>query len=243
MTVTCAELDALLSVHGLVARGGFHPTAEDSVPAWRSPAGADEAIETVVLVGNAGSSLWRQFRKWSRARPGLSQPLDSWSREVLTELADGVGAMALFPFQGPPFLPFVSWAERSERLWVSPMGLLIHHRFGLWHAYRGALAFPYRMDLPPAPPSGVQPVEASPCDTCVDQPCLHTCPADALSESNYDVDACVDHLSTSDGDACLNAGCLARRKCPVGVSFTYEPAHANFHMQAFFKSQLARRKN
>ena len=29
------------------------------------------------------------------------------------------------------------------------------------------------------------------------------------------------------------AGCLARRACPVGRDFPYEPAHAAYHMKSF----------
>ena len=31
---------------------------------------------------------------------------------------------------------------------VSPLGILIHPDWGLWHSYRGALAFRERLDLP-----------------------------------------------------------------------------------------------
>jgi ferredoxin len=47
----------------------------------------------------------------------------------------------------------------------SPIGLLVHPRWGLWHAWRGALAFPAPIDLPPllqAP---------NPCTLCP-RPCL-----------------------------------------------------------------------
>jgi hypothetical protein len=31
----------------------------------------------------------------------------------------------------------------------------------------------------------------------------------------------------------MSGGCLARRACPVGREYAYDPAQARFHMQAF----------
>src|SRR4030095_137820 len=41
------------------------------------------------------------------------------------------------------------WAMRAEAVAPSPLGILIHPDYGLWHAYRGALAFAERLALPP----------------------------------------------------------------------------------------------
>ena len=65
-------------------------------------------------------------------------------------LAPGFGATALFPFGGPPWLPFQRWAMKADCVTASPLGILIHPDFGLWHAYRGALAFAEQLDLPPS---------------------------------------------------------------------------------------------
>ena len=51
-------------------------------------------------------------------------------------------ATALFPFGGPPWLPFPAWARRTGRAWDSPVGLLVQRRPGLFVSYRGALALP-----------------------------------------------------------------------------------------------------
>ena len=39
---------------------------------------------------------------------------------------------------------------RAEAVAPSPLGILIHPDYGLWHAYRGALAFAERLALPRA---------------------------------------------------------------------------------------------
>ena len=76
---------------GLITRGGFFPTVEDQVPAL-----ADGTVtKTMVLVGNAGPAMWAVF---SRARDQATQQLslDHWTREMLTPIAEALGAQLLF---------------------------------------------------------------------------------------------------------------------------------------------------
>ena len=212
---------------GLAPRGGFHPGPEDGVP----PLGDGAAPGTVVLAGMTGERGWEAFL--ASAEFGSSpDPLDRFSRRVLGELAAALGAQALFPFGGPPFLPFLRWAQRAEPVQPSPMGPLIHPDHGLWHAYRGALAFAERIELPP------RDERPRPCDTCVDRPCLATCPVHAFSDAGYDVPACIGFLAGAEGGRCLEGGCLARRACPVGKP--YPPAQQQFHMVAFMHANRHR---
>lgn len=177
--------------------------------------------------------MWRAFSASGVAeRDG--DPLDTWSTRVVGELGHGLGAMPLFPFGGPPYLPFIRWAQRAEPVWPSPIGPLIHADYGLWHAYRGALGFPEHIELP------VQVSRENPCLSCRDQPCLSTCPVGAFSPGAYDVPACVAHIESAAGSDCMEQGCRARRACPVGVDYHYPPAQAAFHMQAFARARRAR---
>ena len=205
---------------GLDFRGAFHPREEDGVPA---PCG------TLVLLGNAGPRMWRRFSE-ARGLPA-EDPLDAWSTRVIGALAERLSARALMPFGGPPWWPFLRWAQRAEPVAPSMLGMTIHPRHGLWHAYRGALAFAETFDLP-APEAAPRP-----CDDCAERPCLSACPVNAFSEAGYDVAACAAHLSGSEGAECLARGCLARRACPVGPEARYAPEQAAFHMAAFVRSR------
>jgi hypothetical protein len=211
-----------VEARGLLPRGGFHPRAGDGVAAMAD--GRD--VGTLMLVGVAGRSCWEVFQGAEEAKQPPN-PLDRWSRRVVGALAVELDADALFPFGGPPFLPFIRWAQRAEDVYPSPIGPLIHPEYGLWHAYRGALAFASVIDLP------AKDERPRPCDTCVDKPCLSTCPVGAFSGRGYDVPACIDHLDGRLGAECLNGGCLARRACPVGVASHYSAAQMSFHMRAF----------
>lgn len=219
---------------GLSLRGGFHPDDEEAVPLLadgRRPG-------TVLLLGNVDSAMWRSFRtspEWLDENQGEAAqgPMDRWSERVITELAADLGAEPAFPFGGPPYFPFQRWAQRSEPVWPSPLGVLIHRDFGLWHAYRGALCFAEKLALPPIEAS------SSPCESCADQPCLSSCPVEAFSDRGYDVPRCAAHLKTPAGADCLELGCRARRACPVGVTSRYDPEQAAFHMSAFLRARSA----
>lgn len=212
-----------LASHGLILRGGFSFAAEEERAAGLSGAPA----RSVLLVGNAGAGYWRHFSLWRETRPlNLPNPLDTWSRLVIGEVADRVGARLIMP-NDRPFAPFQQWAIRAEGLAPSPLGLLMHPVYGLWHAYRGALLF----DRELAFPSLEKPIH--PCDLCDGKPCLNTCPVDAFSPGVFDYAGCVAHVRGRMGYACRNAGCLARNACPVGSSWRYPAAVKAFHQKAF----------
>jgi ferredoxin len=209
---------------GLAVRGGFHPEAGELAASLPGV-----CARTLVLLGFTGSLQWRFFADSAEADDGLPHPLDRWSRRVIGVLAEEFRAVDVYP-SGPPHLPFQRFSRRSEPVHPSPIGLLIHPKWGLWHAYRGALVLDRLIELPEI---GEAP---SPCETCRDRPCLSACPVGAFRAGSYDVDACVRHVESAAGTACRTDGCLARRACPVGAEFRYVAEQARFHTDAFLKS-------
>ncbi|HUN93358.1 MAG TPA: hypothetical protein VMU33_15010 [Burkholderiaceae bacterium] len=198
------------------------------------PLGDGSAVGTLVLLGFAGPTQWPRFVASPECHDGLPNPLDRWSRRVINALAPA-GAMALYPFDGPPWWPFPRWARRAEPVHASPLGVLLHPDWGPWHAYRGALALRARLRLP-APDE-----RASPCLSCAAMPCVAACPARAVARAGFDATACVTHVASGAGSAC-RAGCLARGACPVGREFRYGGAQARFHMRALLDSPEVRRR-
>lgn len=223
---TYADIAAAAAEFGFIARGGFHPSAADGVP----PLGDGRAAQTLVLLGNAGPDLWSRVGD-DLAAASVPDPLDRWTAASVADISGRFGAEPLFPFGGPPFLPFLRWAQRAEPVAPSPIGILIHPRHGLWHAYRAALAFADRFPLPPRED------RPRPCDACADRPCLGACPVAAFAPQGFDVDACTGHIGGAAGRECLGRGCLARRACPVGQDHAYAPAQAGFHMAAFLAAR------
>ncbi|WP_416896777.1 MAG: ferredoxin [Minwuia sp.] len=207
-----ARLHRELGKAGMTVIGAFEPDEGEIGDA-----------RAVVLIGNAGSAMWRRFDP--RPHDPRDHTIDCWTRDVLTPLASKAGADIAFPFDGPPYHPFVSWAFRTGRCHRSPLGMAIHDRFGLWFALRAAFLFDEELELPAGP-------DASPCETCADKPCLTACPVSAFDGGNYDHEACRKHVRTPPND-CASAGCRARHACPTGREFVYEAAHAAYHMRSF----------
>jgi hypothetical protein len=218
------------AANGLAVRGAFHPEPGEFGAALSQAAPGQEP-GTAVLLGFTGSAQWSAFQDSSEARDGLPHPLDRWSRRVIGVLASELGATDFYPSGSPSSpLPFQRLARRCEPVHPSPIGLLIHETYGLWHAYRGGLSLRERLSLPPSP------ARSSPCDLCADQPCLSACPVRAFRDGSFELDACVRHVRSSAGTECRENGCLARRACPVGPQFRYTPPQARFHMSALLRS-------
>jgi ferredoxin-like protein FixX len=209
-------LGEALILHNLVLRGGFYPASDEA---------GLEGVGTVLLVGNAGGAMWSAFGSHVERAP---DPLNRWTKAVIEPVAARFGARALYPF-GEPHWPFQRWAQRAETLHPSPIGLLIHPEFGLWHAYRAALLFPERLALPAR-------IETrNPCAECKEKPCLSACPVGAFSGSGFAVGACGEYVANAEAE-CLSSGCQARNACPIGAEWRYPEAQIRFHMAAFARS-------
>lgn len=213
--MTLEEIEARLAPNHLTVFGGFRPGAEDDAPA---------GCETLLMLGPREPGFWDHVTAEPEFADGAPDPLDRWSRRVIGRLACDLGAKAVFPFGGPPYRPFIRWAERTGRARVSPVTLLVHDTAGLMVSYRGALALRDRLALPVPPPA--------PCGPCP-QPCVTACPVGALDASGYDVEACHAFLETEGGQDCLARGCRVRRACPVSETYGRRPEQSAFHMRSF----------
>ena len=214
-----------LAESGLSVRGIFNPGEVDalSVVKGRRPAKA------VLLVGNVGDDFWPHFQAWLAGQPpGLVDPLDTWSREVLDEIAGSLGGRVVMP-SDRPFAPFQQWAMRAEGLRRSPLGILMHPEFGLWHAYRGALLVDRPLATEEGEPNSVVPIHL--CEACVGKPCLDACPVGAFGDG-FDHRGCLSHIVSAAGASCMDGGCLARNACPHD-GYRYGAEIQAFLMSAF----------
>ena len=222
------QITEALAVHGLIPRGGFAFKAGEAAP--DGPSG--KPARFVLLVGHGGGTLWPHFSAWRETQPAdLKNPLDTWSRSVIGAVANTTSARAVFP-SDRPYLPFQQWAMRAEGLKPSPLGILMHPQFGLWHAYRGALLF----DTDIAAPAPANPIHL--CDTCAGKNCMNACPAQAVSEEGLDAAKCGNWLRSEAGGTCRENGCIARAACPHG-SHRYSDEQTAFHMAAHLRGLFA----
>ena len=212
-----------LGRHGLILRGGFGFAPQEEGPT--GPSGVP--ARSVLLVGQAGAAPWPHFARWRERQPrDLKNPLDAWSREVIDAVAALCPARAVY-LSERPYLPFQQWAMRAEGLKPSPLSILMHPRYGLWHAYRGALLLDREPLLEP-------PREAIHlCDACTAKPCLKACPVDAYSPAGFAHGACLSHVRGAAGGTCRTLGCLDRNACPHGAAYRYPAEVQAFHMASF----------
>ena len=209
-----------MSVVAALAEAGFTPTAVCPL----TPQEAEIYGGPQALLLSPSADLWHHVVRHSPSAPSL----DQYSSAALTDIAQTHALRAAFPFERSPngaYVPFYEWALRSGSCFTSPIGMLVHDRFGLMISFRGALIGD-GFDPRPGP-------SASPCHTCVDTPCLHSCPVGALGPHAYDVAACRDALCSDDLGHCMTLACKARRSCPHTPAEMRPAAHIAHLMREF----------
>ena len=233
---TSPKLEDCLREYGLFVRGVTQLTDEEIERYGYNPDNA-----AIALIGNIGSSYWPHFSQSAEIRDGAAHPLDRWSRRIAEAIAQQLSLQALYPFEGPPYYPFQQWARRAEGLTQSPVGVMMHPQFGLWHSYRFAL-IGAQFDLQYSGIAGSSADESSntsPCVDCDHKPCLNTCPVGAFDAKGYAVERCADYLQQTPQAECHQQGCLARYACPVAPELGYVAAQGRFHLRAFLQSHQA----
>ena len=211
------EINQLANQDFLEIFGGFHAQPEDNTP---------RDTKTLLMFGPKEPGFWPYFVKQPEYRSGQANALDRWSKRVIDNLADQFAGLPLYPFGGPPYHPFMSWAIQTKRSWHSPIQFLVHDTAGLMVSFRGVLCFNYHINLP-------QPPTTSPCTNCADKPCKTMCPIKVLTPTHYDASGCRSYILTDTGQDCLNQGCQVRRVCPVSQQYGRDPQQSRFHQLAF----------
>ncbi len=214
-----AQIETRAQSLGLMIYGALHPGA-----------GIEQLDHGTLILLGCNTNFWPQFCQSPEYRDGRADPVDRWSRRVITQLAADLGAtQSYYPFDGPPYAPFVNWALASGRAFTSPSQFLVHDQVGLLISYRGALHFDAEFHIP-APR-----LAHSPCLDCTTQGCINSCPVQAMvDDTPYEVAACHNHLDTLSGSrTCLSQGCIARRACPLSEGAGRSPAQSAHHMRYF----------
>ena len=226
-----AELGDWLGEFGLHAFGAFEIAVSDC-PTGEEPV----APATGMLIGNAGGAMWAAFRESAEYSDRMADPLDRWSERVLGGLARQLDCRVIFP-SSRPYWPFQVFARKATGARSSPLGILMHPQYGLWHGFRGALLFPADHELHEefSRQAQVRKNVAHPCDSCSDRPCLSACPVGAFSNNGLDVSRCFSHLGGGQEPDCMGLGCQARAVCPFAIEHQYESMQTRFHMRAYFK--------
>lgn len=176
---------------------------------------------TLICIGNAGRGMWDALMA---SGPDREHPVNVFTSRVIGEFVNrflpGGETISLFPSTTRVF-PVQKLGEWLGWVHPSPVGVGIHAKYGLWHAYRSVLLT--TISLPETP----REYPPSPCESCRDKPCISVCPAGAVKDSvhrmdTFDVTSCA-LFRLRENSICRDK-CLSRLSCPVGREYKYPMA-------------------
>jgi hypothetical protein len=102
------------------------------------------------------------------------------------------------------------------------LGQGINAEFGVWFAYRTAFLTTAVLPIIITPPT------LSPCDSCVEKPCLSACPVGATAENGrFAINRCAPHR-LQPNSPCADR-CLARIACPIAPEHHYTLPQIQYH--------------
>lgn len=167
----------------------------------------------LILLGHGGRRLWERVKA-----SGITSehPIDDYTvRTVENWLADRLPGKAfriIYPGEQPVGLQELGKLAGWHH--ASPFMIGVDHEWGSWYAYRAVVLCD--SDFRPFFPVD----RGNPCITCVGQPCISACPADALAGGEFNLERCSRFRLAADSPCAV--GCLARIACPVAPGHRYD---------------------
>jgi epoxyqueuosine reductase len=175
----------------------------------------------LVLVGHGGRRMWEALQEKGMES---TDPVDDYSitltQQFIHDHLDEAPVLWLYP-QTEFVIPLQQLGEAAGWSYPSPLGSGISPAFGVWFAYR--TAFLIDADLPLM----YEEAAPSPCDSCVDKPCIRTCPVGAVQQDSFNIEGCGQHRL--DRDSSCADRCLARMACPYFPEHRYTLPQIQYH--------------
>ena len=176
----------------------------------------------LILIGHGGRGMWEAAQA-SEFR-GCADPIDSFSIDRVERWLAGEIPAALHEIIYPAskrIVPLQLLGQLAGWHHTSPFRVGVNQTWGSWFAYRVAIL----ADSDFAPTDRMQ--LTSPCDSCVDKPCVAACPADALACGDFALKGCMNYRLASESSC--KAQCIARLACPVAAEHRYSTEQINYH--------------
>lgn len=181
----------------------------------------------LLVFGHAGTRMWRAMREATPEPSTSANPVDEFSlATVRAHIEDELGVRrwaALYP--GTTLVPLQELGTLLGWHQPSPLLVGISEAFGTWFAYRAVVVADTSLPLTP-PPSP----RTSPCDSCVEKPCLSACLGAALNTGTLSIERCVT-FRARDASPCADR-CHAREACPIGAEHRYDTEQTRHHYGA-----------
>lgn len=173
--------------------------------------------DTLCLIANGGSTLWDHL---PHPLNELTHPFDQFSIDQMKKL--DVNARILFP-HAQLNIPLQKIGRFLNLSRPSLLGLDINKEFGVWFAFRGAFLTSQKIN------SKTHEAFESPCNNCIEKPCISACPANAIKTKNMpDLKRCIEFRLTKNSK-CVDK-CLARLACPYQKIHQYKTEQITYHM-------------
>jgi len=173
----------------------------------------------LLLIGSLGPTFWQHA-----SANGLhgEHPLDAFTRMRIGRWFERRFPDIRHEWLYPGTRPVALQRLGSLAGWhhPSPFMVGVNEAWGSWFAYRAALL----ADTDLAPTTTL--VGLSPCERCVDRPCVTACPPRAL-DGGFDLAACS-AWRLAPGSNCRDQ-CPARDACPVGTMHRYGRTQVAYH--------------
>ncbi len=193
--------------------------------------------KSIVLVGFAGKGFWGVFKDYLEKNPEFEDRnidlIDNYTVLKFKEAGEilkshKIDYKTLFPFGADATqLNFLKLGELCGAGVPSLLGILLNPIYGPWISLRGAFITNLEVDEQDGPICGF-----SPCPSC-EKPCISACPANTISVSGWDWEACM-RFRISD-ETCATY-CASRRACPYGKAEQYSDEQLLYHHKFVLKS-------
>ena len=183
--------------------------------------------QTAIVFANGGQDLWTHFLEDLRANPShlidTAHPLDDfigrWIQSVDPN-PDSTRRWIQCAEEADVFVDFRLLSTSAGLGTPSLLGLVIHSEYGLWVSMRAVLLSTEVFE------STKSNTMQSPCEQCIEKPCISACPAGAVTLSGWSVQRCA----TFHGESTLCATqCHSRQVCPVGVLHRHSDLQHTYH--------------
>jgi len=213
-----------LNLHAVIDAAALPAAVHDALLRDFAP---EHAARQVILIGNAGPTLWRSLQA---AGAHGSDPIDDFSLRAVSDWfaaqCPGHRHTVLYPGERPVGLQALGRLAGWHHATPFKVGILPH--WGSWFAYRVALLADTALPLTAPLASD------SPCARCADRPCVTSCPAQAMADGEFALARCI--AQRRQPDSPCRSACPARDACPMGRDQRYDDDHVRHTYEASLRA-------
>lgn len=174
------------------------------------------------VLAHGGRLLWENLQHPAKE---VEHPFDNHSLLLLDNLKNSISAeediLVLFP-NNKWSIPLQRIGRFLNLARPSKLGLDLNLKFGPWFAYRAVFLTKIKL------PELIEKNWVSPCDSCMEKPCIAACPSGATEKKPFGLSLCADYRLKKES-MCLSR-CPARIACPYQSEHRYTEAQLNYHM-------------